>query len=242
MPAPDPGPEAARHDAAGAEILRPHPTRDTFDAAMRQLKDEVVRMGSHVEEAIRAALDALARRDAEAALGVIRADLRINEAQRRIGELVIRTIAMQQPVARDLRYLLTLDHVAYELERMGDHAAGVAKQARSLAPEPSLPRLDDLEAIGALVARQVHDVLRALVDVDQAEAREVAARDDEIDHRHRRLLDDLMALMRADPANVEPGAHVVFAAMALERVGDRVTNVAEDVVFLATGQVEDLNP
>ena len=157
--------------------------------------------------------------------------------------LIARTIATQQPVARDLRFLLTLDHVTYELERIGDHAASVAKQARKLAPEPPLKDYVDLPEMGELaaVARPRRSCGRSSTST-QDEAREVAARDDEIDDLYHATFAEVVDLMRADPANVERGTRILFAAHYLERIGDRVTNIAEDVVFLATGEVEDLNP
>lgn len=220
----------------------PHPPRPGLDTEMRQIKDEVLRMGSLVEDAIRADMDALVRHDAAAATEVIVNDRRINDMQREVTSLITRAIATQAPVARDLRFLLALDHVAYELERMGDHAGSVAKQIRKLAPEPPLKRYVDLPAMGELVAQLVGGILRALVDVDQAMAREVAARDDEVDALYHRTFNQVLELMRADPANVERGTRILFACHYLERIGDRVTNIAEDVVYLASGEVEDLNP
>ena len=199
-------------------------------------------MGALVEDAIRAAIAALVNHDAEAALAVIMGDGRINEAQRAISTSISRTIATQQPVARDLRFLLSLDHVTYELERIGDHAASVAKQARKLAPEPPLAEYVHLPRMGELGAELVRGILRALVDIDQHQARAVAAGDDEIDDLYHRTFAELLDLMRADPDNVERGARILFAAHYLERIGDRVTNIAEDVVFLASGEIEDLNP
>ncbi len=217
-------------------------SRETLDREMAQIKDEVLRMGSMVAGQITAALDALVAHDAEAATAAIVGDGRINEAQRHIASLIIMTIATQQPVARDLRFLLALDHVTYELERMGDHAASVAKQGRKLAPHPPLKRYVDLPRMGELAAEQVRAVLRALVDLDVEQAREVAARDDEMDHLYHSLFDEVLALMREDQANVDRGTRILFAAYYLERIGDRVTNIAEDVVFQATGDIEDLNP
>jgi phosphate transport system protein len=155
---------------------------------------------------------------------------------------VARTVATQQPVARDLRFMLALDHVAYDLERMGDHASSVAKQARKLAPLPNVGGNGHLSEMGRLVANMIRDVLRALVDVNEAQAREVAAKDDEMDRMYHATFAEMLDAMRADPANVDGGARVLFAAHYLERIGDRVTNIAEDVVFLASGEVEDLNP
>ena len=227
---------------AATPATDPHPPRPGLDAEMQQIKDQVLRMGFLVEEAIRAAIAALVAHDAEAATTVIVNDKRINESQREVSTLITRAIATQSPVARDLRFLLSLDHVSYELERMGDHAGSVAKQVRKLAPYPPLKRYVDLPAMGELAATLVGDILRALVDIDVQQARNVAARDDEIDNLYHRTFDEVVSLMRADPGNVERGTRILFAAHYLERIGDRVTNIAEDVVFLASGEIEDLNP
>jgi phosphate transport system protein len=220
----------------------PHRSRDLLDRETREIKENVLRMGTYVEEAIGAAIDALVQHDADAAMAVVEADGRINEMQRKISTMITAVIATQAPVARDLRFLLSLDHVSYELERMGDHASSVAKQARKLAPFPPLKRYVDLPQMGELCAALVRGILIALVDVDQTAAREVAARDDEIDLLYHRTFDEVLELMRQDPANVERGARIILASHYLERIGDRVTNIAEDVVFLATGEIEDLNP
>ncbi len=219
-----------------------HAARETLDREEREIKDNVLRLGSLVADQILAAIASLRGHDAEAATAVIIGDARINEAQRTISSLIARTIATQQPVARDLRFLLALDHVAYELERIGDHASSVAKQARKLAPEPPLKEYVDIPRMGELCAQLVRDVLRALVDIDEKEARVVAARDDDVDALYHSIFDEVLGLMRADPGNVNRGARILFAAHYLERIGDRVTNIAEDVVFLATGDIEDLNP
>ncbi len=219
-----------------------HAPRSALDRELRDVKDGVLRMGVLVEEQIRAAIRSLVDHDADAALAVIVGDGRINEAQRHASSLIASTIATQAPVARDLRFLLSLDHVTYELERIGDHAASVAKQVRKLAPEPPLKEYVDLPAMGELAASLVHGILRALVDVDQVAAREVAARDDEIDALYHKTFAEVVDLMRAHPDNVERGTRILFAAHYVERIGDRVTNIAEDVVFLASGEVEDLNP
>jgi phosphate transport system protein len=199
-------------------------------------------MGALVEEAIRRASQALETHDAELALDVVTSDGRINDAQREVSRLISVAIATQNPVARDLRYLMTLDHVTYELERIGDHAASVAKQVIKLAPEPPLADYVRLPEMAELGARLVHEVLRALVDVDAVAAREAAVADDEIDKLYHATFDEVVELMREDPANVERGTRIVIASHYLERIGDRSTNIAEDIVYLETGDVEDLNP
>ncbi|MGD0408997.1 MAG: phosphate signaling complex protein PhoU [Candidatus Limnocylindrales bacterium] len=216
--------------------------RQSLDIDMRDVKEGVLRMGSYVEEQILAAYEAIMCRDAALAQKVIASDGRVNEVQRVVTGIVAMTIATQAPVARDLRFLLALDRVTYELERIGDHAGSVAKQARKLAGVTSMVTYDELTPMSQLAARQVRDVVLALVDIDEARAREVAALDDEIDRLYHQLFSDVLAEMRTDPAKVDPGTRILFAAHYLERIGDRVTNIAEDVVFLATGEVEDLNP
>jgi phosphate transport system protein len=233
--------EPARPVQIAHELPR-HPTREVYDRDLREIKDIVLRMGSLVEDAIRGAIRALETHDADAATAVILHDSQINEMQRELVARIATTIATQQPVAGDLRFLLSLDHVAYELERMGDHAGSVAKQARKLAPQPPLAQYVHLPKMGHVAAELVHGILRAVVDIDVTEARAVAARDDEIDALYHSTFERVLELMREDPANVDRGARLLFAAHYVERIGDRVTNVAEDVVFLATGEVEDLNP
>ena len=219
-----------------------HPSRHGLDQELAEIKDHVLRMGSLVEEAILAAIAALVAHDAEAATSVIKNDHRINEKQREISTLITRTIATQSPVARDLRFLLSLDHVSYELERMGDHAASVAKQVIKLAPEPPLAEYVKLPEMAELGAQLVHSVLRALVDADAVAAREAAVADDQIDLLYHATFDEVVELMRQDPGNVERGTRIVIASHYLERIGDRSTNIAEDIVYLVTGDVEDLNP
>jgi phosphate transport system protein len=218
------------------------PSRVALDRDERMVKDSILRMGSLVETQIRDAIRAVVERDAGLAERVIADDERVNEMQREIADTVLMTIATQSPVARDLRFLMALDHVAFELERIGDHASGIAKVARRLIEEPALREARDLARIGNLAADQVRGVVSALIDVDDVVARRVAAHDDEIDHGYRLVFSEFIDLMRADPETVERGTRMILAAHWVERIGDRVTNIAEDVVYLATGAVEDLNP
>jgi len=184
----------------------------------------------------------LVSHDAALALTVITGDSALNDAQRAVSRQISVTIATQNPVARDLRYLLTLDHVTYELERMGDHAASVAKAVVKLAPHPPLEGYVHLPEMAERAAVLVHGVLRALVDSDAVKAREVAVEDDEIDRLYHATFDEVVELMRAEPSNVERGTRIIIASHYLERIGDRATNIAEDIVYLVTGDVEDLNP
>jgi phosphate transport system protein len=229
-------------DEADIATKRQGPPREALDRDEALIRDAVLRMGALVETAIREASRTLVEHDAALALEVIKGDAIINEAQRAVSRLISVTIATQQPVARDLRYLLTLDHVTYELERMGDHAASVAKAVIKLAPEPPLKGYLHLPEMAERAATLVHGVLLALVESDAVKAREIAVQDDEIDRLYHATFDRVVELMREDPANVERGTRIVIASHYLERIGDRATNIAEDVVYLVTGDVEDLNP
>ncbi len=233
---------AALHPAAEPRE-RPRPVmRSVLDEDERAIKDTLLRMGSLIGAAILDTIAALEQHDAAKATAVIEGDARVNDLMHDAVDRILMTIATQQPVARDLRFLLTLDHVAYELERIGDHAANVAKRARDLAPEAPLAAHVGLPEMGRLAAELLADVVRALIDSDADLARSVARRDDQIDRLYHRAQDDLVVLSKADPANVERAARLLLAAHYLERIGDRCTNIAEDVVYLATGQTEDLNP
>jgi phosphate transport system protein len=223
-----------------AEIPRPH-QREPLESRERAIKDGILRMGSLVSERLLAAIDALERHDADAALVVIQGDEEVNREQREIQMLIAQSIIRDQPVARDLRFLLALDHAAYELERMGDHAANVAKQARKLAPMPALENYLGLPDLGRAVAQQVRDILSAIVDGDVEHARAVARADDAVDEMYHQLFARALEAMRRDGANVDPGTRIIFAAHYLERTGDRVTDIAEDIVYLATGEFDDLN-
>jgi phosphate transport system protein len=217
-------------------------SRAGLDRDERLVKDGILRMGSLVEAQIRDAVRAVVERDLRLAESVIVGDERINDAQREVGDAIVMTIATQAPVARDLRFLMALDHVAFELERIGDHASSVAKVARRLADEPALREIGELARMGNLAADQVGGIISALIDIDDELAREVARRDDEIDHAYHALFADVIEVMRSDPTTVERGTRLILASHWIERIGDRVTNVAEDVVYLATGRIEDLNP
>ena len=230
-------------EAEAGEVRPPRQApREALDREEAVIRDAVLRMGALVETAIREASRALVAHDATLAQAVIEGDAHINDAQRAVSRLISVTIATQQPVARDLRYLLTLDHVTYELERMGDHASSVAKAVIKLAPHPPLKGYVHLPEMAERAAVLVHGVLRALVESDAVKAREVAVDDDEIDRLYHETFDQVVELMRQDPANVERGTRIIIASHYLERIGDRATNIAEDVVYLVTGDVEDLNP
>jgi phosphate transport system protein len=216
--------------------------RRTFEEALDATKDDVLRLGAMVEHALERAGRALIDRDVELADQVRWDDAQVNELQRAINTGITALIATQGPVARDVRELLALYHAATELERMGDYAVNIAKLAQQLAAEPEIPILRQIPQMEQLCREQLRAAMRALVDVSEDEARAVCARDDEIDHLYNSVYEDTMSLMSVAPDKVRQATHLLFAAHHLERLGDRVTNIGEDVVYLATGRIEDLNP
>ena len=228
---------------AGPQESAPHTgPRATFERALDRVKDDVLRLGARVEQALERAGRALIERDSDLADTVRWEDAEVNELQRQINTEITTLIATQGPMARDVRELLALYHAAAELERMGDYAVNIAKLAQQLATEPETPILKQIPRMEQICREQLRSAMRALVDISEKEAREVCARDDEIDHLYNSVYEDARQLMTVAPERARQATHMLFAAHHLERLGDRVTNIGEDVVYLATGQVEDLNP
>jgi phosphate transport system protein len=200
-------------------------------------------MATQVESQIDRAISALRERDRDAADEVRRNDKTVNELFRQLRENTFSVIATQAPVARDLRALMGVQYISTELERMGDYAVRIARMTGTLAGLPAVPLRAEFGLMGELAIRQVHDIVDALIEQDEADAREIAAKDDEIDRLYHRVFDELVAEL----GSTEPDTDVALRAITLllvahnlERIGDRVTNVAEDIVFLEKGEVVEL--
>jgi phosphate transport system protein len=216
--------------------------RATFDRALNAVKEDVLRLGALVEESLERAGRAIRERDTDLADRVRWEDAHVNDLQREINNDITTLIATQGPVARDVRELLALYHASAELERMGDYAVNIAKLAQQLASEPEMPILPQIFQMERICREQLRAAMRALVDISEEEARSVCKRDDEIDHLYNSVYEDALEIMTSAPDRARQATHMLFVAHHLERLGDRVTNIGEDVVYLATGQVEDLNP
>lgn len=217
--------------------------RLTFERELASLREALVRMGTLVESQIEAALDALRRRDGAAAEKVRSQDQYLNELFRQIREQVFMVISTQQPVARDLRHLMGIQYIATELERMGDYAVRIARMTKTLVGLPDQQLRAEFGLMGELAIGQVHDILEALIDQDEARAREVASRDNEIDRLWHRVFDDIVQEMGKGTSDSDSALRAVtllLVAHNLERIADRVTNVAEDIIFLESGQVVEL--
>jgi phosphate transport system protein len=217
-----------------------HPHRPSLESEQRQVRDLVLEMGEMVDIAIANATRSLVDRDVDIAARVVAADSTVNARHAEVHEHCLSVILTQAPVARDLREILGFLHMSDELERMGDHCVNVARIARNLADLPPLGAPVDLAVLSRTCAQQMRDMLNALVARDVDRAREIAARDDRVDRIYHRIVDDILQLMVSESRNVYAGTQLILVAMNFERIADRVTNLAEDLVFLETGNVEEL--
>lgn len=199
-----------------------------------------MQMGEAVDSAITRAVHGLAERDVQSCTEVIQGDRHVNNLQREVRDLCFTSLLTQAPVAGDLREVLTMLHMASELERMGDHAVSIAKIGRGLADLPELDVYVAIPRLGDYCAEQVRDMLAAMVSRDAAQARAVAERDDRVDRVYHRVFDELVQVMMDNSDNVYRATNLVFVAHHLERIADRVTNLAEDMVWLETGVTEEL--
>ncbi|HEV2238678.1 MAG TPA: phosphate signaling complex protein PhoU [Ktedonobacterales bacterium] len=216
-------------------------TRDSFHQELREIEEQVVQMATLVEGAIAQAMQALTRRDITLVDEVVAGDTVVNALQRDLRNRCMSVMARQAPVARDLRELITVQLVINELERMGDHAVGIAKQTARILGHEALPLIGDLAEVAKLVRQQVRDVIQAFVDVNVQAAREICERDDAVDHLYRQIFTELLERMAQDSSTIPVSASLLFVAHDLERIGDRVTNIGEDIIYMVTGEIEDLN-
>jgi phosphate transport system protein len=216
-------------------------TRGTLDVELRQIQDDVLRMGSMVEEAVHRSIRALKNRDVELARHIIAADQHINALRYSIEEQCLKVIATQQPVAGDLRTIIAAMHIAVEMERMADHAEGTAELVTRMADEPLLKPLIDLPRMADIACEMLRDTLDAFIARDAKAATAVVERDDEIDQLYDQIFRELLTYMLQDPSNINRATYLLWVAHNLERTADRVTNVSERIIFMATGQLKEMN-
>lgn len=218
----------------------PHVHRPDLDDDLRRMRSGITRLGELADNAIQRAMRGLAERDPDVCTAVVTDDAALNDLQRELRELVFQTILTQAPVAGDLREVMGVLHMAAELERMGDHCVSIAKIARNLCDLPPLVPAVDLPKMALYCSEQVRDILSAVVARDVERARRVAGRDDRVDRIYHRLFDELVQIMSEKGENVYRATNLVFIAHHLERIADRVTNIAEDLIFTETSVIEDL--
>jgi phosphate transport system protein len=216
-------------------------TRAAFDRQLQTLQDDTLLMGSMVEKAVERSVDALKRRDMDLARQVVADDLQINAQRWQIEERAIELIARQQPMAVDLRVIASVIQIITDLERMGDHAAGIAKIVLMHGDEPLLKPLIDIPRMANEACAMLREGLDAFVRRDAAAATAIAERDDVVDALYDQVYRELLTFMIEDPKSIQRATWLLWAAHNLERIADRATNVCERVVYLVTGRMQEIN-
>ena len=216
-------------------------TRTAFERQLAEIQEDMLVLADMVESAIRRSIQALKDRNGELAHQVIADDIKVNRKRYDIEERCLELIATQQPLAGDLRTIVAVLHMIVDLERMGDHAEGVAKIAATLADEPPLKPYIDLPRMAEVASEMLRESLEAFKHRDADRARAIIDRDDEVDALYDQVYRELLTYMIADPRTIERATHLIWVAHNLERIADRVTNVCERVAYLVTGKMEEMN-
>jgi len=215
--------------------------RQTFERELQHLQDEVLTLGSMVEKAITGSVEALKRGDQEAARQIVADDLRINRKRFDIEEECIQLVATQQPMASDLRAIVAALHIIVDLERMADHAEGIARIAIMMGGELPLKPLIDIPRMADKAVEMLRRSLVAFINRDVEEARRICEEDNLVDGLYDQVYRELLTYMLQDPRNITRATYLLWVAHNLERIADRATNICERAVFLATGKMEELD-
>lgn len=211
--------------------------RAGYDQQLKHVQDELLLIGSMVEKTVQLSIESLSNRDLDLAKQIVDDDDEIDLRQHHLEEFCIDVIARQQPMGGDLRVLITGLQVASELERMGDYAEGIAKISIRMGQEPPLKPLIDIPRMAEIAVNMLRRSLTALNARDAEMARQVWVDDDEVDQLNEQVFRELVTFMIQNPRNIERATLLMWVAHNLERVADRATNIAERVIYLATGKI-----
>ena len=215
--------------------------RDTFGKHMNELQSDLLRLGELTERTILDGLEALKTRDRVLAQSIIEHDDEINKMRYNLEERCYELIATQQPLASDLREIISILLIAIELERIADHSKNLGEIVIYMGTDPLLKPLVDIPRMAMICREMLSQSLEAFSRKDVLMARAVCDRDDELDHLYQQIFRELMTYVVDDPRTVQRALNLLFAAHNLERIGDRVTNIGERVIYAATGQLEERN-
>jgi phosphate transport system protein len=207
-----------------------------FDAELTKLKDLILSMGGNVEQAIEQATQALLLREPERLERVFVLENQVNQSHLIVDDTCLNLLALQAPMANDLRLIIAIMKINTDLERMGDQAVNIAHNAKRYLTEPPLKPLIDLPRMAEDVRSMVRDSLDSLVKRDSHLATDVLNRDDKIDAFKNQIFRELITYMIGDPKTIERALNLILIARNLERIGDHATNIAEDVIFATTGR------
>ncbi len=212
-----------------------------YEEKMKNLFDKLQQMGSLVEEAIARSIEALKTQNLELAQAVIVGDDLIDDLEHEIEEKCLEVIATQQPMAKDLRRVATLFKMINDLERMADYATSIAKITLRIADQPLIKPLIDIPRMALLSQKMVKQALDAYVREDVELATAVGKDDDEVDKLFGQIFRELLTIMMENPKTITQATHLLFVGRWLERISDHATNIAEEVIFLVTGEKCNLN-
>ena len=215
-------------------------TRILFLEELNRIRHDILTMASRVEQDLGNAWDALRNNDNELAKEVRASDAVVNAMQLKIEDQAAVLIATQQPVARDLRELVTIFKITSNLERAGDHTVHIAKAALKLSGEPSFRAMEHLEKMAACGKEMIRGAVSAYLDQDVDAARKTAAMDDTIDIEHKALTKELLQLMKEHPELVDQAVRILNTSGFLERLGDHMTNICEGIIYMAESKHEEL--
>ena len=216
-------------------------TRTDFDRQLAEVQEDMLVMAGMVETAIERGIEALKTRNVQLARQIISDDESINRKRYDAEDKCLELIATQQPLAGDLRTIVSVLHITVDLERMGDHAEGIAKIALMLADEPPLKPYIDIPRMAEITTGMLMDSLEAFKHRDTALARAICDRDDEVDALYEQVYRELLTFMINDPRSIHRATWLLWVAHNLERIADRVTNICERVVYLVDGRIQELN-
>ncbi|MGV8049486.1 MAG: phosphate signaling complex protein PhoU [Anaerolineaceae bacterium] len=213
----------------------------TMDREIRLIQDETLLLGSLVEQALLNAVDALKQRDVHAALAVEQSDHYINDKRFAIENRVLILFATQSPLARDLRLLAAVLEVITELERMGDYAKGIAKVVVKIADDDTLIPMREIQSMADLAVSMLHRALGAFVAEDVELARSIPAEDDQVDELYNIVYRKVVQTMINNPDTIDHSNQILWVVHNIERTADRVTNICERILFVATGELIEMD-
>jgi phosphate transport system protein len=216
-------------------------TREVYHKELKKLEDELLQMADTVAKAIDGSVKALKKRDIKASKEIVEKDLLINKKRFEIEDRCLLLIATQQPMAVDLRTIAAILYIITDLERIADHAEGIAKISIMIGKKPLVKPLIDVPRMAEKGLSMLDRCLKAFVDRDTKTAKTICDEDDEVDGLYEQVYRELLLLMIGNPKIIEGATYLIWVAHNLERIADRVTNIAERVVFMVTGKMEEIN-
>ena len=215
--------------------------RSNYQNALDTLEKEILKMGSLVEEQISLSVTSLAKQDSKLAQKVIDQDDIIDVLELEIEERILKLIATQQPMAKDLRRIAAGFKIITDLERIGDNAVDIAKTTLRIGNEPLIKPLIDIPRMAEIAQNMLKEALDSYINEDIELAQSLAAKDDIVDGLHAQIIRELLTYMLENPKNIKQGTQLMFVSRYLERIADHTTNLGENVIYLVTAERQDLN-